>query len=780
MRSGLAPLVTFNFLVLLCGRFLLSAQRQPQQQKSGCLNQTCGGIKVSYPFKLENATDCPSFSSSFELECDTHTGYLLFKKASMNDFFFLLNNSHSSRPLSLRVLALAADSIALDVTSTVIAMKLTPNGTYCDGDIKTLVLPPFPHPYVFSDENSLGGFGCPYAILATANLAGTDSSLSVNSTPGFKDAAVGGCDVLCPGGDNNPECGNEKCCVFHWSRGSFPRILVYGAARSYISAATYKPETCSSNYATLFHPNYTNFQSQKYGIKLMWALPSNHTTFLGFTQSPDYACSNHSGISLVQEVPGYLCYCLHGYSGDGYAQGTGCSDVDECQEGVQNDCVEAQTTCYNTDGDYSCRCKSRFHVGDGRKSGSGCYFSPTIRNAIVISTSILGLIMAIGSFLTAQVFWRKRLKKRYFEQNGGAQLQKLLLIGARGEESRKLFKVEELRAATKDYSSEMKLGVGGFGTVFKGVLGDGRVVAIKKSNKGVDPTQLLNELEIMMQINHKNIVRFLGCCLETEEPLLVYEYVSNGDVMENLREGNNCVRNWEQRLKVARQTAEALAYLHGATVPPILHRDVKSSNVLLDNNFDAKVADFGVSRLVPEGATHVSTAVQGTIGYLDPEYFQTLQLTEKSDVYGMGVMLVELITGLKPVDNYNRESLFANLALLFIHYMSEGRVEDIIDPRLHNDFVRSRPSILAVAALALLCLSLHGSKRPVMSRVSEELHRIMYEFLHSHTPLHQPHDAAFGAVVTPRLPLSVQRGPAAASSSLRSIDSSLLDCTMPR
>ncbi|MCO5555040.1 hypothetical protein L7F22_008580 [Adiantum nelumboides] len=772
MRSGLAPLMTFTVLVLLCGRLLLSAQ----QQKPGCLNQTCGGIKVSYPFKLENATDCPSFSSSFELECDTHTGYLLFKKASLNDT--------SGPALSLRVLALAADSISLDVTSTIVAMKLTPNVTYCDGDIKTLFLPPFPYPYVFSDENRLGGFGCAYAVLVTANPAGNNSFSSVNSTLGIKDVAVGGCDVLCPGGDNNPECGNEKCCVFRWSRGSFPRGVLYGAVRSYISATTYKPETCTSNYATLFHPDYTNFQSQKYGIKLMWALPSNHTTVLGFTQSPDYACSNHSGISLVQEVPGYLCYCLRGYSGDGYAQGTGCSDIDECQV-VQNDCIEAQTTCFNTDGDYTCHCKSPFQVGDGRKSGSGCYFSPTIRNAIVISTSILGVIMAIGSFLTAQVFWRKRLKKRYFEQNGGIQLQKLFLIGARGEESRKLFKVEELRAATKDYSGEMKLGVGGFGTVFKGVLGDGRVVAIKKSNKGVDPTQLLNELEIMMQINHKNIVRFLGCCLETEEPLLVYEYVSNGDVMENLREGNNRVMNWGQRLKVARQTAEALAYLHGAAVPPILHRDVKSSNVLLDNNFDAKVADFGVSRLVPEGATHVSTAVQGTIGYLDPEYFQTLQLTEKSDVYGMGVMLVELITGLKPVDNYNRESRFANLALLFIHYMSEGRVEDIIDPRLHNDFIHSRPSILAVAALALLCLSLYGSERPVMSRVSEELHRIMYEFLHSATPLHQPHDAAyhhtaFGAVVAPHSQLSVQRGPAAASSSLMSIDSSLLDCTMPR
>ncbi|MCO5583650.1 hypothetical protein L7F22_037563 [Adiantum nelumboides] len=191
-------------------------------------------------------------------------------------------------------------------------------------DIKTLILPPFPYPYVFFDVNSLGGFGCPYAVLATAYPVGKNSSLSLNSTRGFKDVAVGDCDVLCPSGDNNLECGNKKCCVFHWSRGSFPCIVAYGAVRSYISTATYKPETRSSNYATLFHLDYTNFQSQKYRIKLMWALPSNHTTVLGFTQSPDYACSNHSDIALVQEVPGYLYYCLRGYSGDGYAQGTRC------------------------------------------------------------------------------------------------------------------------------------------------------------------------------------------------------------------------------------------------------------------------------------------------------------------------------------------------------------------------------------------------------------------------------------------------------------------------
>ncbi|KAI5078670.1 hypothetical protein GOP47_0006341 [Adiantum capillus-veneris] len=778
MHTTLAPFITFTLaFILLCVRLVITAQ---QQQQAACLNQTCGGIKVSYPFKLANATGCPSFSSFFELECDPLNGYLLFNKASLGT-----SANATADLISLRVLALANNSIILDVTSTMVTMKLTPNGTLCDGDLKSLLLPSFPSPYVFSDENQFGGFGCAYGVLVIANPAGNNTSFPANISASFTDVSLGGCDMLCPSGGNNAECGHNQCCVFHWPRGSFPRWTLYAAERSLLSAATYDPESCSSNYATLFHPNYTDFDSQKYGIKLMWALPSNHTTHLGIMQSPEYACSNFSTISLVQEVPGYLCYCLPGYTGDGFAQGIKCSDIDECKDVVQNDCIQGQTTCYNTDGNYTCRCKSPFQVGDGRKSGSGCYFSPTIRNAIAISTSILGLIVAIASFFTVQVFWRKRLKRRYFIQNGGTQLQKLLLLGARGEESRKLFKVEELQAATKNYSSDMKLGAGGFGTVFKGVLANGRVVAIKKSNKGVDPTQLLNELEIMVQINHKSIVKFLGCCLETVEPLLVYEYVSNGNLMENLREGNHIIMNWGQRLKVARQTAEALAYLHGAAVPPILHRDVKSSNVLLDNNFDAKVADFGVSRLVPEGATHISTAVQGTIGYLDPEYFQTLQLTEKSDVYSMGVMLVELITGLKPVDNNNREPRFANLALLFIHYMNEGRVEDVIDPRLHNDLIHTRCSILAVATLALLCLSLHGSQRPLMSHVSEELHHIMDEFLDSPAPLHQPHDlgyhrTSFGAVVAKDLQLSVQTGRTPASSSFMSIDSSVLDCTMPR
>ena len=145
-------------------------------------------------------------------------------------------------------------------------------------------------------------------------------------------------------------------------------------------------------------------------------------------------------------------------------------------------------------------------------------------------------------------------------------------------------------------------------------------------------------------------MNLLGCCLETKTPLLVYEYASNGTLADHLQDTlkNGYLMGWYQWLTVALKSAEALSYLHRAASPPILHRDVKSTNILLDDQWNAKVGDFGVSRLVPNGEQHISTVVQGTLGYLDPEYFQTLQLTNKSDVYSMAVMLVKLMTRPKP------------------------------------------------------------------------------------------------------------------------------------
>nr|XP_023895757.1 wall-associated receptor kinase-like 8 [Quercus suber] len=315
-----------------------------------------------------------------------------------------------------------------------------------------------------------------------------------------------------------------------------------------------------------------------------------------------------------------------------------------------------------------------------------------------------------------------KLKQKFFKRNGGLLLQQQLSSNENNVQKGKLFNSKELEIATDSFNENRILGKGGQGTVYKGMLTDGRIVAIKKCNT-VDEgnlEQFVNEIIILSQINHRNVVKLLGCCLETEVPLLVYEFISNGTLFQYLHEENEDfpLLTWDMRLRIATEIAGALSYLHSAASLPIYHRDIKSSNILIDDKYRAKVADFGTSRSVAIDQTHVTTLVYGTFGYLDPEYFQTSQFTDKSDVYSFGVVLIELLTGEKPVSS-TRSAESRNLSTYFVHSLKENCLFDILDTQVRK--VCNKDEVIAIANLAKRCLHLNGKKRPTMLEIMMEL-----------------------------------------------------------
>lgn len=327
------------------------------------------------------------------------------------------------------------------------------------------------------------------------------------------------------------------------------------------------------------------------------------------------------------------------------------------------------------------------------------------------------------------LYWRLRekrlaaLKQKFFRQNGGLLLQQRIALYKGAADTTKIFTTEELARATNNYSDSRILGRGGYGIVYKGILPDNRIVAIKKSMI-LDESQIeqfINEVVILSQVVHRNVVKILGCCLETEVPLLVYEYISNGTLFNHLHHPR-CASalSWDARLRIGAETAGALAYLHSAAVTSIVHRDVKSANILLDQNYTAKVSDFGASRLVPLDQAHYTTMVQGTRGYLDPEYFQTGLLTDKSDVYSFGVVLIELLTGKQPYSSRRSEEE-RTLANYFILAMQRNKLFEILEPRIADE--GNRMQLEEIATLAVRCLSLTGEQRPTMREVAEELER---------------------------------------------------------
>ncbi|MQL69053.1 hypothetical protein Taro_001341 [Colocasia esculenta] len=288
-----------------------------------------------------------------------------------------------------------------------------------------------------------------------------------------------------------------------------------------------------------------------------------------------------------------------------------------------------------------------------------------------------------------------------------------------------------MESATCSFSDENFLGKGGFGRVYKGVLRSGEVVAVKKMDvspfKGADSEREFRvEVDILSRLDHPNLVSLIGYCADGKQRFLVYEYMHNGNLQDHLNGISEVKMNWPSRLKVALGAARGLAYLHSgpAIGIPIVHRDFKSTNILLSETFDAKISDFGLAKLMPEGQDiYATSAVLGTFGYFDPEYTSTGKLTLKSDVYAFGVVLLELLTGRRAVD-LNQESADQNLVLQVRHMLSNcKRLRRVIDPDMPRGSY-TMESVSLFANLASRCVRIESGGRPTMAECVRELQLI--------------------------------------------------------
>ncbi|XP_054823373.1 wall-associated receptor kinase 2-like isoform X2 [Prosopis cineraria] len=360
------------------------------------------------------------------------------------------------------------------------------------------------------------------------------------------------------------------------------------------------------------------------------------------TNTSSYACGTNSHCHDSESGIGYLCKCNDGFQGNPYLSHPhphSCRDIDECK--TQNPC---SMRCHNNDGNCTCSCPPGYK-GDGRIRGSGCKL-PIVEISLGITIGLLFVFMLVSAFCWVHKKRAiKKVRRKYFEQNGGIILQQFLQQQGHQERT-KIFTEAELKSATNNFDEDN------------------------------------------------------GTLLDHINPL------KNGFSI-----------SWETRLQVAAETAEAVSYLHSSASIPIIHRDIKSTNILLDHNLRAKVSDFGASKLVPLDETHITTVVQGTLGYLDPEYLFIGQLNEKSDVYSFGVVLIELLTGKKAIEFSKPEQ--ENLAMHFVSSMKEDRLWEILDKRVLDQ--KNEKELKEVALLARRCIKVKGKERPSMKEVAKEL-----------------------------------------------------------
>ncbi|XP_058003514.1 probable LRR receptor-like serine/threonine-protein kinase At1g67720 [Hevea brasiliensis] len=341
---------------------------------------------------------------------------------------------------------------------------------------------------------------------------------------------------------------------------------------------------------------------------------------------------------------------------------------------------------------------------------------------IIIGSSVGAAILFIATIASCLVIHRGKKSSDQEQLRVSPRAQGLVsTLNDTPAEGAYCFTFSEIEDATKTF--EKKIGSGGFGVVYYGKMKDGKEIAVKvlTSNSYQGKREFSNEVTLLSRIHHRNLVQFHGFCQEEGRSMLVYEFMHNGTLKEHLygplTRGRSI--NWIKRLEIAEDAAKGIEYLHTGCVPAIIHRDLKTSNILLDKHMRAKVSDFGLSKLAVDGASHVSSIVRGTVGYLDPEYYISQQLTDKSDVYSFGVILLELMSGQEAISNESFGVNCRNIVQWAKFHIESGDIQGIIDPSLHDEY--DIQSMWKIAEKALMCVQPHGHMRPSISEVLKEI-----------------------------------------------------------
>ncbi|KAE8664521.1 gibberellin 20 oxidase 2 [Hibiscus syriacus] len=686
------PLLRFGtWSVVVLASILSSAAAEAVNPMSSC-QRSCGNFTIDYPFGIGEGC----FMHGFEITCNA--SYSLPKP-----FLHLGATQHEVADISV-----AHNQVR--VRSPVVRTKgFLQNGT------------------AVASATGINLIDTPFVFNTTANKFIVTGCNSIGLLSFGDGTITTGCLSLCSDnleGVTDGSCSGRGCC----QTSIFERVKAIGIVvvnlvndsmmsdlynESLISTRTAPHDNCGYGFVAdqesyMFEASdldrCSSSKIENSSFVLDWVI-GNETCEAAEKLRDTYACKGMNSECVAYEPdggPSYRCSCKHGYEGNPYLS-SGCQDINECMA-PHNPC-EGEGTCINFPGGYNCKV-SKF---------------PTLQLVLGIGCPLFLLLLAPSLYICIKRRKLIKLKQKFFQQNGGLLLQQQIASHEGFGEPTKIFTTQELAKATDNYAESRVIGQGGNGTVYRGILCDGRVIAVKKS-KMVDKNHIkefINEVVVLSQINHRNVVKLLGCCLETEVPLLVYEHVPNGSLHYHLHNPNKARSiTWEDRLRIATETANALAYLHSAAVIPIIHRDVKSSNILLDDKYTTKVSDFGASRLIPADQNQIKTLVKGTFGYLDPEYFQTSRLTEKSDVYSFGVVLVELLTGQLPL-SFARPEAQRNLSAYFILAMQQDHLSQILEPGLANE--GNQEQLEAFADLAMRCLRLKGKKRPTMKEVVLEL-----------------------------------------------------------